>query len=66
MGKVVKSIFGGSKPKASDGSAANEVTSADIQAKKSRTALLATQGGITGQELAPSEVQKRKETLLGN
>lgn len=65
MGKVVKSILGGGdKPKTSTVSA--EQTQAEARkAKKSRSALFETEGGVAGQELNPENVEKRK-TLLGN
>lgn len=67
MGKVVKSIFGGgSKPKAPDPAPVKETKDASSTAKKSRSALLATKGGIKGEELNPNEVQKKNKTLLGN
>lgn len=41
------------------------VTDAQNQAKTSRTSLLATAGGINGEELSVGQVGKR-DTLLGN
>ena len=65
MGKVIKSIFGGgAKPKASSDAADGLAADASNSAKK-RAALFETQGGITGQEIDPNNVQKRN-TLLGN
>lgn len=65
MGKVVKSILGGgSKPKASTASA-ESTQAAARKAKQSRSALFETEGGVSGEELDPNSVEKRR-TLLGN
>lgn len=46
-------------------STAPVVTEEEKKAKKVRSALYATEGGVQGQELAAGEVSKRN-TLLGN
>ena len=46
-------------------STAPVVTEEERKAKKARSALYATEGGVQGQELAAGEVNKRN-TLLGN
>lgn len=64
MGKIVKAIFGGGAPKASQ-APVQELEGASRKAKKSRAALFETSGGIAGQELNAGGVQSRN-TLLGN
>lgn len=66
MGKIVKSIFGGGKKPKADPAPAKKTTDAGRKARKSRSALLATKGGIKGEELGAGDVQKKKDTLLGN
>ena len=56
--------IGRDKPKASS-AAADSVKQASRKAKKSRTALFETEGGVSGQELQPDQVTQRN-TLLGN
>jgi hypothetical protein len=58
-------FFGGAKAPAVQTAAPQDVEADKKKAKKSRQALLETEGGIQGQELAPADVAKR-ETLLGN
>lgn len=65
MGKLVKSIFGGvDTPKASP-VPVQDAEAAQRKAKKSRTALFETEGGVAGEELDPEGV-KGRSTLLGN
>lgn len=65
MGKVVKAILGGGDvPKASTQSR-EDTKAASRKAKKSRSALFETEGGVAGEELSPDAVTKRP-TLLGN
>lgn len=71
MGKLVKflspvaGLLGGSKsPKAST-TASADTEEASRKAKKSRTALLETEGGVAGQELEAGAVTQRN-SLLGN
>lgn len=68
MGKAVKGLVsivtGGDKPKAAAAPVA-ETQDAARKAAASRSKLLETAGGATGEELNPDDVQKRK-TLLGN
>ena len=45
--------------------APQELADEKQKVKKSRIALLETEGGIAGQELQPGQVQQR-DTLLGN
>jgi hypothetical protein len=67
MGKVVSKLLGGSGkvPEVSD-KASNSVKSDASDATKLRASLYATEGGAAGQELNPSDVEKRRNTLLGN
>lgn len=79
MGKVLGGLLsvvglgGGAKaPEVAPAAAAPVPTTATDQttadqktAKTARAALYATDGGVTGQELDPSQVKKR-ETLFGN
>jgi len=66
MGKLIQSIFGGGK-KPKVGTAAQEgLEASKKKAKKSRATVLATKGGIAGEELTPEQVQTGKETLFGN
>lgn len=68
MSKAVKGILGiftgGEKPKV-DPTPSQELGEAARKAKKSRTALIQTEGGVAGQELEPDQVKSRS-TLLGN
>jgi hypothetical protein len=65
MGKVVKAILGGGdKPKASR-APVESAEAAARKAKRSRSALFETEGGVAGEELNPSGVERRN-TLLGN
>lgn len=63
MGKILGSLFG-SAPKASRQPQV-ELEGEKRKAKKSRTALFATEGGASGEELNPEQVRSRS-TLLGN
>lgn len=71
MGKeVFKGLIGavtggGAKPKKADTAPIEDVNEASRKAAASRSRLLETDGGASGEELNPDEVQKRK-TLLGN
>ena len=58
-------IFGGGSAPQVDTTAPEELESGKKKIKKSRVALLETEGGIAGQELQVGEVKKR-DTLLGN
>ena len=64
FGIGTKALLGSDTPKASR-SGANSVQQAARKAKKSRTALFETEGGVSGQELQPDQVTQRN-TLLGN
>lgn len=57
------SVFGG-KPKAST-AAPKELEKDKQQAKKSRTQLFETEGGVLGAKLQDEDVRERR-TLLGN
>lgn len=62
MGDFLSSMFGGGSKVAST---ADTVTEEERKAKKARSALYATESGVTGQELTAGNVSKR-DTLLGN
>lgn len=67
MGGAVSSIFGISKPKVNPVSAA-PAAAIDAEKKKNktlRTALLSTEGGVSGVDLTPGQVSKR-DTIFGN
>jgi len=65
MGSLIKGLLGGgSAPKVSQKPAA-DTEAASRKAKRSRTALFETEGGVAGQELSPGGVTQRN-TLLGN
>ena len=65
MGKLVKGLLGGGDvPKVST-APREDTEKAARKAKKSRTALFETEGGVAGQELSPEGVTQRN-TLLGN
>ncbi len=71
MGNVIGGLLGivglggaAKAPKVSS-AAADSVTADANRAKTARAALYATDGGVSGQELSPSQVQKRP-TLFGN
>lgn len=64
---VVGKALGGSQksPKVDAAPITQPVEDAQAQAKKARTALAMTEGGINGQELSVGQVGKR-DTLFGN
>lgn len=65
MGKIIDTIFGKS-PKTDVAPATAVIDETAKSAKKSRSQVLATVGGISGQELDPSQVSKTGDTLFGN
>lgn len=73
MGKIAKSLLGaltGQTPKISSPAPVStapieEVADEGKKAKTARAALYATEGGVLGSELDPTQVRKRP-TLLGN
>jgi len=70
MGKTVKGLLGavglgGSTPKADSKAPTETIATEADAAKKARTALLETQGGIVGEELDPAQV-KRRDNIFGN
>lgn len=65
MGKLVKAIFGGGAKKQVDTAPKEDLEATAASTKGKRATLFKTEGGIAGEELDPSSVQKRN-TLLGN
>ena len=69
MGAILDLVLGGkSKPVAST-VAADTITADAKKAKKSRAQVLATMGGVAGQELLPDQVSggpNNKDTVFGN
>lgn len=63
--KETRKFLGGGESPQADTAAGADLEEAKKQAKKSRVALLETEGGIAGEELKVGEVRKRP-TLLGN
>lgn len=69
MSKIFKGLMsivglGGGAPSVSN--AANKEVAADQATSKSaRASIYATEGGVSGQELDPSQVKKR-QTIFGN
>lgn len=69
MGKLFKGALslvglGGSAPKVSD--AAPQALSADQAAQgNNKAALIATEGGINGEQLTPDQI-RRRDNLFGN
>ena len=63
MGKIVKTLLGDS-PKAQT-TAPQDIEKSSKKARKARTALFETEGGVAGEELSAGGVTQRN-TLLGN
>ncbi len=69
MSKIFKGLMsivglGGAAPAVSN-AAKKDVEDTQAQGKSARASLYATQGGVTGEELDPSQVKKRA-TIFGN
>lgn len=65
MGKIIKSIFGGTEKPKVNTSSQESAEGSQRKANKSRSAIFATEGGVSGEELDPNSV-KQRNTLLGN
>lgn len=65
MGSIISSIFGGSSPKVQTVASEKPVVEDARKAKKARSALLETAGGVMGQEVQAGQTSTR-QTLFGN
>ena len=65
MGDILGSIFGKS-PKVNTAPATTIIEDTTKKAKKSRSQVLATVGGVAGEELSGAQVSKTGDTLFGN
>lgn len=66
LGGLLGGILGGGKEPKVDTKPAEELTDEEKEkARKARTALYGTEGGVSGSELAPGQVGTR-DTLFGN
>lgn len=65
MGKVLSTLLGGNKSPTVSTQAIDDTEEKKKKAKKSKAQVIATQGGVSGEELTPGAVGGT-DTLFGN